>query len=249
MSALLIDIGNSRIKWGLCRDGALEQCASSERGSLLSEAVKAIWQCLPVPERIMASSVVDAAYEQDLTRWCEASWGIAPEFVSVNPDAGIRLAYRQPERFGVDRWLALMGGRSEFAGALCVIDCGTALTIDLLSADDEHQGGVIVPGFRLMQQALLGNTVGIKSAFELSSGQRLSHLLGTDTVSGIEQGALNAVTGAIEHTVAKIKRNMNLPIVCIVTGGDASSVLTELVGEYQHRPHLVLQGLQALIAD
>ncbi len=249
MSTLLLDVGNSRLKWCFEIDGELSGYGAAGHLGVVPKEASEAWLSNPPPSRVMVSNVAGASAETSLSDWCQQHWELAPEFIVTPADQlQIHIAYENPQSFGVDRWLALVAAHELVEGAVCVIDCGTAVTIDALNGDGRHLGGVIVPGIATMQQSLLRNTDGIARAIE-PQDQAGHEVLANNTRTGLDKGALYAVCGAIEHTVTKIKRSTQMPIVCIVTGGDANSILAELEGDYHCHPHLVLQGLQALIAD
>jgi len=248
LSILLLDVGNSRLKWAFAEDGLLTSIGGAPRDGVPPTQAAKLWFSAPAPTRIVASNVAGSDYAAQLSEWCEKQWGVFVEYVQVDAElADIELAYSKAQNFGVDRWLALVAAQRISPGNVCVIDCGTAVTIDLLTAQGKHQGGVILPGLQLMQNSLLKNTDGIKRAKASSfAGNRL---LGNDTWDGIILGSLSAVAGAIELMVSRIKSDMAMPISCVVTGGDAAEVLKMLGKEYQYEPNLVLLGMKALVAE
>ncbi len=171
MSQLLLDIGNSRIKWACLREPYRRGQAFAARGALELQALHARPKAL---SRLFAAagplagvyvcSVAGAAVERQI-RSCAAAAGLrAPHFVhSAAAGAGVRNGYRDPWRLGADRWVGLIGARHEHPGqALCIVSIGTAMTIDLLAADGRHHGGSITPGPRLMIESLLERTAGIR---------------------------------------------------------------------------------------
>lgn len=243
---LLLDIGNSRIKWGWSDGEELSHHGAVVRDEKIFTALAAAWQSLPTPQRIVASNVAGDEFGERLRDWIKEQWALNVEYVAVEQGRdGLNIAYPQPQLFGVDRWVALIAARHLYPGAVCVIDCGTAVTIDVVDVAGKHLGGVIVPGLALMRSTLLQRSGGVSRGIE-SAVEHSHALLGRDTRNGVELGALYAVAGAITHTLAKIKAEAAQPITSIITGGDAEAVLAESTCEYHHAPHLVLHGLQQL---
>jgi len=160
---------------------------------------------------------------------------------------GVRNGYRQPRRLGVDRWIALIGARAETRSAVCVVDAGTAVTIDAMDKTGQHLGGQIIPGPRLMTAALSKETndIGLPTGTARDPGPGMG-LFATNTGAAVQSGTLSAVCGAIERA-AKTMRSGGLRPKIVLTGGDASRILKQLDGNVLHRPHLVLQGLAHMV--
>ena len=123
--------------------------------------------------------------------------------------------------------------------AVCVVDCGTAITLDVVAADGRHRGGLILPGMAMLCRSLEVNTAGI----EMRDDVPASGLLAPGTRAGVEQGARILLASAIDRIVNEIAEQDNgIPDV-IMTGGDATQLLPMLGITVQHVPGLVLQGL------
>ena len=160
---------------------------------------------------------------------------------------GVTSGYKQPRRLGVDRWVALIGAWNEFHSALCVVDAGTATTIDVIDKSGQHLGGQIIPGMRLMRESLQRETSDIapsgKTGRDPGDGMGI---FGKNTNDAIAFGALSATCGAIEHAVTRM-RSARLRPKIVLTGGDASRILKQLNSNVIHRPNLVLQGLSTIV--
>lgn len=244
---LLLDIGNSRLKWACSTGEQLSHHGAVVRDEKIFSALAETWRQWPRPQRIVASNVAGDEFAKRLYDWVKEYWNLGVEYVAVEQGLhGLEIAYPQPQLFGVDRWVALVAARHLYPGTLCVIDSGTAVTIDVVNESGKHLGGVIVPGLALMRSTLLQRSSGVSRGIE-SATASAHMLLGCDTRSGVERGALYAVAGAITHTLAKIKAELAQPITTIITGGDAEAVLNETAAKYHHLPHLVLHGLQRLV--
>ncbi|HEV2286092.1 MAG TPA: type III pantothenate kinase, partial [Steroidobacteraceae bacterium] len=164
MGVLLVDAGNTRIKWARL-DG--------NRPARGKAAVHHAWRPADFASRLLrpargidgmiVASVAGARLNRAL-RSAARRAGIAVWFVSVPRRAGgVTVGYAEPWRLGVDRFAALVGAHALFDGVpLCVVGVGTALTIDLLDGAGRHRGGVIVPAPDLMVSTLLSQTHGIR---------------------------------------------------------------------------------------
>ncbi len=243
---LLLDIGNSCLKWA-CSDGMqLIRRGTAVCDENLFSVLTAAWQGLPRPENIVASNVAGDEFTQQLDQFLDTHWSLRVQYAAVEQGwGGLVVAYPQPQFFGVDRWLALIAARHQYPGGICVIDCGTAMTIDAVDTHGKHLGGVIAPGLDLMRGTLMQRSSGVNRGI-YTINEMSTAVLGSDTQSGVERGVLYAVAGAIVYTLIKLKTELDAPITSIITGGDAERVMAELGGEYHHSPNLVLHGLQLL---
>jgi type III pantothenate kinase len=179
----------------------------------------------------------------------------------------------------VDRWVGLIGAHHDHPGKdLCLVGLGTAMTIDLLTANGRHLGGSIVPGPRLMIESLLEHTAGIRrraggwvatSSFDLVFGavsrvragavrrrrpRRLAKAAGAglfarDTHGGLQAGARHACAALIEHAVREAREQLGRRPRLILAGGAADAITPLLHGRYWREDDLVLRGLAVLAAD
>ena len=244
MTMLLIDAGNSRVKWGFVYDGRLSHVgAVACNNNQIPDAAYEVWRTQS-PLRIVVSNVAGQPFAESLTALCRREWNLRPEYVSTERSAyGVETRYANFNLLGVDRWVALIGA-SEYA-PVCVVDCGTALTLDFLSAGGVHQGGMILPGLSLMQRSLYQRAHGIQySDMNFGSGDKVVHFP-CDTQSAIEQGTLNALAGGIERIVKNWEQETGA-FEKIITGGDASIIQSALKEEYHKVPDLVLRGLHRI---
>jgi type III pantothenate kinase len=176
------------------------------------------------------------------------TWQIEAEFVISTPIAGgVRNAYPQPAKLGVDRWLAMIGAHALERGAVCIVSVGTAMTIDGVAADGRHLGGVIVPGPDLMITSLLKNTSDI--AQRALQGVAGDGLFADNTLGAIRQGAEHALAALIERTVGVMRRTLNETPKLLVTGGASDRIEKALGLPYRAVPDLVLQGLAVLARE
>ncbi len=234
---LLLDIGNTRMKWAQSAGAQLSGFgAADHRGDPAGAFDSREW---PKPSAVAIASVMGAAPDHALAQRIQARFGAAPRFARVEGQrAGLRVAYAEPQRLGIDRWLTLLALWSELRAPFCVASAGTALTFDAVDAHGQHLGGVIAPGLMAMQKTTLGAT-----RFETRDlTQPYTQNLGTDTEACVRQGALHACAGLIERLGG---RSAGARFLC---GGDAETLRPHLENGWQHRAHLVLEGLQTLVS-
>jgi len=248
--SLLLDIGNTRIKWARLLDGTLlEGEPVVHTGLDAGQLFDSLWADILRPGRVVVACVAASLLRQQLEYWCQLRWELQPEFVRATAErGGLRNGYRNPDQLGVDRWLAMLGARClpQLSGApICVVDCGTALTVDIVRATGEHLGGWIAPGLTLMRRQLAGNTM----LPEPDSKSVMAYPEpGRDTQAGLLGGTLHAAVGLILQAWEQAHVHLGERPICLLTGGDADVLYVNLPLDSQLYPSLVLQGL-ALIAQ
>lgn len=249
--SLLLDAGNTRLKWGICVDGNITRTGTFTKDSKTKAGLATLAAKLPRKvDAILASNVAGASFGTKLSSVIGLHCGRDVKFArSEREGFGIRNAYRQPRRLGVDRWVAMIGARAESKSALCVVDAGSAITIDALDRHGQHLGGQIIPGLHLMHRSLESDTSGI-SGLRVRSGDPGAGmaLFAKGTERAVQAGAMNAICGAIERAVGIMRKDGLRPKI-ILTGGGATPILRQLGDKVLHRPHLVLQGLATMLQD
>lgn len=238
---LLIDAGNSFLKYGW-----LEQDSVTAIGRLGQTREPRHWQ-IPtegrLPQRILIACVAGPTVEAQLTEWCGSRFGREPEFLRTPAsEAGVTNAYREPARLGIDRWAAMRAARQRFAGPLCVVDAGTALTLDFLLADGRHLGGYIVPGLGSLPDCLGATTPLAFAGPEPERGPE-ERQPGQTTTECIRQGALQMSCAMVESALHRLEQQYEAPFACIISGGDAARLAAGLDVPSTIEPELVLQGL------
>ncbi|MEM9403709.1 MAG: type III pantothenate kinase [Pseudomonadota bacterium] len=240
MRALLIDAGNSRVKWGFWSTGRLQ-----DSGVISTAAFRDGEAALPSvePTRVLVSNV---AGEQVARRLIDSP--VAPEFVNAMAECGgVINAYSAPERLGVDRWMALLAARAEFDQACLVVDAGTAVTLDALAADGQHIGGQILPGAPLMMTSLASGTSDLPDLeTEAGIAPASAELFATATDDAIRRGSWTAVIGAVDVACRSL-RDREGDVRLVLTGGDAPRMLNAMAMPVEHRPDLVLHGLAVML--
>ncbi len=243
---LLVDIGNTRIKSAWCTDGRLSGWPSlPTRG----DAVFAGWPAGHLdagPQRVLVSNVAGPGIAGQLAEFVHARWNIEAEFVRpVRERCGLRTRYREPARLGVDRWLAALAAWHERAGAVCVIDIGTALTADIVTADGEHLGGLIAPGPELMRTSLTQGTAELEcEAIATVAG------FADNTTDAISLGCTLAVAGLLRQVRERLATQDGCADAAwYLTGGGAAPLLPLIDWPCEQVPDLVLRGLAVHAGD
>ena len=252
---LLIDIGNSRIKWCLYNseenefglDGAMLN-DKSELPALFSEH----WSHLDSPGRVVVSNVSGQQLSEVLDAWVEQAWQIKTEYVKTEASAfGVSNAYPDYPDLGVDRWMVIIAAWQRFREqekAVCVVDCGTATTIDGISATGQHLGGFIFPGYTIMQEMLLNNTSDIELARKILPGKISPSIkFSSSTEEGVNSGCYLATISIIDRVVTSMQEDYGEQVNCIITGGNAELVVEQLAGRFEYEPWLVLHGLAMVL--
>lgn len=240
---LLVDVGNTRIKWGLAHAREISGYgAAVHAGKSLTEVLPTVWADLPLPQRILVANVAGANAAEGLRHYCREHFKLVPEFVvPVWQSCGVTNGYHDPAQLGADRWAAVIGAYRQHRGPVCVIGCGTAITVDTVIPDGLHLGGLIAPGLGIMHRALAAATAALPS----EAGDTVQ-FYARDTGTAVTSGVHYAATFFIEHAVAEIRVEHGQDMPALLTGGDAEKLQTLLRGRFTLTPHLVLEGLSVL---
>jgi len=241
---LLVDIGNTRLKWAWLEAGRLgEPGAVLHAGGLPRQTLAAMRGLGQQAAEIVVASVAAQPLTAAMATLLEDTFSAPVRMAETEAGAaGVRNGYAEPKQLGVDRWLAILAAFAHFRRAVCVIDAGTALTVDAVGRDGRHLGGLIVPGRELMRSALLRATGGISSAAQLAPARQNTDHWGRDTESCMRLGSLHALNGLIEGCMRALSASDGGAALA-VTGGDAPALLAALQHPAEHRPLLVLEGL------
>ena len=246
---LLIDAGNTRVKWALADNdaapgvwlahGAVTHADLPQLELAWSDAV-----ARHGVGRIVVANVAGNALRVQLEYVLQRAFpGLDLEhavtwFASVPALAGVTNGYRNSAQLGCDRFAAAIGGHTLAPGlAIIVANCGTATTIDAITADGFFLGGMIVPGLALMAGALARNTAQLP---QIAQDGKLPDGFADNTDDAILSGCMVAQSGAIEHAFAQ-----HGAAVCILSGGAAPSIAPLLTVPYQMVDNVVLVGLHA----
>ncbi len=241
---LLVDIGNTRAKWVQMNDVSWSVQHFVLEPLEFEEQLASAWGDIPKPTKICVVCVAAGDLADRLRGWCHQQWGIKPVFAKTHAEQlGLRNHYDDPATLGCDRWLNLLATRHLLAGKVCVVDCGSAVTIDALSDDNQFIGGVIFPGLNMMRKSLVKETAAIKLAHS-----QADVFPARNTTDGVNSGTLMAMRGAIRDIINKFREKLGNDMSILFTGGDARYIAEGFGEEVRIELDMVLRGL-ALIAN
>ncbi|WP_027793339.1 type III pantothenate kinase [Paraburkholderia acidipaludis] len=265
---LLIDAGNSRIKWAIADAAGPRTHAGAANHDSLFDGKPELpgWSALPAPASAWISNVAGDRVGQRIDALIEARWPGLPRTVirSSAQQCGVTNGYATPGSLGSDRWAGLIGARAAFPGEpLLIATFGTATTLEALRADGRFVGGLIAPGWTLMMRSLGEHTAQLP-VLDASSARGLIGGVADDAKSGadaapagpffaadtrrsISAGCALAQAALIERAWADLQREWKEPVRLVVSGGAAAEVTAALKVPHTRHDALVLAGL-ALIA-
>jgi len=239
---LELDMGNSRCKWRLVEALALDVRA---RGVVPASAaaVRGLIRELPwAPSRLRVASVCSEAVEAALLDEVAGRWSAGVEFAcSEAVCQGVHNGYRNPERLGVDRWLAMVSAWQRLRRPVLVVDAGSALTLDLVDGEGRHRGGHILAGRAAMIRALNLSTAGVQVP-ELAE-QVVDW--GRDTVEAVTAGAALALPAAVLDALVMAECELGQRVELVLSGGDGEWLERQL----QRRDALELFRIDDLVLD
>jgi type III pantothenate kinase len=244
MTILLVDIGNTRVKWALLRGavpGPMRAVLHGGDGKVLSALVRRAPRDV---ERVIAVNVAGSKLGRALDAAVRQRFGVRPEYIRSTRSAhGVRNRYRDTWRLGADRWVGVIAAHALARGrAVLVANVGTALTIDAVTAKGAHLGGAIVPGPAAMIESLLRGTHGIRRRVRGSSPP-VRTLFAADTASALAAGATFATAAFIDRALAEATRTLRARPLLLLTGGAAPALRRHLKSPARVVPDLVLRGL------
>ena len=246
---VLVDIGNTRIKWATLADGRLVRRGSAVHRDSLDAGVAAFAAELPARPRIIAANVAGEPMAARLRALVATQPGASLDLVATAAEHfGVRCAYAEPSRLGVDRWVGVLAAYHSAHGTACAIDAGTAVTFDAVDSTGAHLGGLILPSARLLASTLDRNTSNIGRTAPAPDVARGLDLSGRNTDAAVGHGAWLALSAALDRAVAIVERALGTRPIVYLTGGDAEALRGWLETRVELRADLVLEGLK-LFAD
>lgn len=241
---LELDAGNTRVKWrvldaqGRRRGGGFLN-SDATAGDMLEPMLAA--RGLSSARMVSVASPVVA---HSIAHMLEKDYGIELELISVTRECcGVKNPYEVFHKLGADRWLAVLAAKARYGDNCLVVDCGSAVTVELLSAG-EYLGGVISPGAGLMFKSLYSDTHQVKV-----SAERPKFLApGLSTESAVRCGVWGALVGLVSRYRELLLENAE-DISVVVCGGDAQELAALLPFEHHLHEELVLDGLAVVQSD
>jgi type III pantothenate kinase len=241
---LVLDVGNSRMKWGLHGPRGWVAQGATANADIGTLALRD-WHNLPRPLRAIGVNVAGEAVRVRVEAQL-ARWRLVPEWQQARESAcGVTNRYARPSQLGADRWASLVGAWQRsievdlFPPACVVVNAGTAVTVDALDEEGVFRGGLILPGLRLMLQALAENTAALKSP----PGE--FRAFPDNTADALQSGAVQAICGAVEQMRRQIDTNP-AQVRVYLAGGAARDIAPHLSPPVEVVDHLVLEGVLAL---
>jgi len=231
---LELDVGNTRIKWRQLQVGS---------GKVLSaDAALSVAQLIDgeagsaQPSMVRLCSVRASEAVAEIRSWVQQTWNLEVQEARVTRScAGVTNHYADLTRLGVDRWLAMIAAFHRRPGGCMIVDSGTAVTVDIVAADGQHQGGYIVPGRALMCRSLQEHTRIRLSASGLEPGVSPGH----STDEAVQHGVLAMQVALVERAIAQVPGDIG-DLNLYLTGGDS-----ELLARNLQMPEQAEQGQQA----
>ncbi|UZE95847.1 type III pantothenate kinase [Alkalimarinus alittae] len=232
---LQIDIGNSYLKWRIVDNDTIISRGREATSANLTLNGLANWGNI---RSVSISSVAADCVERRLREVLSVKLpSLVPYFAkSQSALRGVVNAYKEPASLGVDRWLAIVAGYSRCKDSCYIVDCGSAITVDVVDSHGRHKGGYILPGLRLMRQSLSAGTERV----EFNDLEGVGDKHGITTSECVRSGVNFVLLSIFDRLRTKMKEEGIKRL--IVTGGDGVHVKS--FGEHvEYYPDLVLEGL------
>ena len=247
---LLLDLGNTRLKWALADDGLGVVEALAHAGPDFLPALEQRLRALPPVDSVhlvaVAAETLTTAVIELVMRTVQCTYWPLRRHRTAAAAAGLRCAYADPQRLGTDRWLALRGALKVAAPPLLVVNAGTALTLDAVASDGQHLGGLILAGIASMRDGLLQRAPHLDSA---STPPVRDQFWAQDTRPAVAQAPWQAAAGLIERGLRHLQTEAAAQPVVLLAGGDAEVLAGLLDCDVRIEPNLVLLGLLEAAAE
>ena len=243
---VVVDIGNTRMKWGLCREGRIERMAALQSGNPDAWTAKAErWQ-LPRGARWVVTAV-NSNPIIPFFDWIKARGDVCAS-IAGHEEIGLPLSVSEPHQVGTDRLFTALAAvrRSPPGTPIATINVGTAMTVDFVNPDGVFTGGLIMPGPRTMAKSLRDYTDRlplVETEPRFSTDYR-----GNNTVEAIQIGITVALVGAADQAILSFAYDMEQPVSVFITGGGSRYFSGESFAadtrEIVRDPRLTLDGIR-----
>ena len=244
---LLIDAGNSSVKWRLSTAMNQSNISNNTYPENITESFFVdSWKSIEKPAKIFVTCVANDLVWQLLDKACQQLWSIkAVRITATAEEFGLINAYEEPSTLGSDRWCAMIGAYIEIESDFIVVDCGSAITIDVVRRSEKHRvanhlGGYILPGVTMMKNSLGAQTADVKVDTEITHS---SVITPANTTTGCVNAAVYLAAVKLIETVFEQQSKKLINLQCVLTGGDANLVAELLSIKYVMMPDVVLRGL------
>ncbi len=241
INLLLLDVGHARVKLGIVRAGELlaSQRVALDQPENLAGAVEELWRRLDDKGAEVAGAASNRTAAEEVAALVQTATGQRPQWVGPDLDLPIQVATRQPERTGVDRILNIAAAHQQLGKACCVVDAGSAITVDFCDDDGTFLGGCIAPGADAQAAALHR----VAPHLPLVKATATDAPFGDDTESAINAGIVNGLRGLVRHSVEQHAMSLDAWPETIATGGDASELFGGWELVHAVSPDLTLYGI------
>ena len=241
---ILLDCGNSQIKGQLWRHGQMQE-SLFQKYDAQWEVSLADWLQAQGGSHCYLASVLDAERQEKLIAVLKDQFDDSiTQFVSENESLGVENGYDDPGQLGIDRWLALLAAAELIDGDCMVIDAGSAITLDLLSADGKHLGGAILPGC----ETSMDQFKRIFSQIDFSAPEiAVSDKPGSSTAAAIQIDYADSSIEALSELVDRWSTMLSDNPTILLGGGDAYRVQRELARSSRIVPDLVFRGMLRMV--
>ena len=247
MTFLALDVGNTRLKWGVYENPA-PGAKLLGSGAVFLENIDRLadqdWRDLPEPTHMLGCIVAGEAIRRRVEEQMEL-WDITPHWaVSSAAEAGMTNGYDHPTRLGADRWVAMIGAHARMrqtSGSqpkpMVVVMVGTAVTVEAIDASGKFLGGLILPGHGIMLRALESGTAGLR----VPTGEVCE--FPTNTSDALTSGGTFAIAGAVERMVHHVRQHCAAEPACYMTGGAGWKMAPSMSVQFELVDSLIFDGL------
>jgi type III pantothenate kinase len=246
MHLLVLDVGNTRLKWGLYAHAQRGADLLAHGAMLLEEVdqLRAVLDRQPRATQVIGCAVAGAVVTARVCAVLDAL-GLHCNWIAAHAQqCGVRNSYAVPSLLGADRWAGQLGARQRVPDrAAMIISVGTAVTIDCLSQDGLFIGGIILPGFGLMLKALEMGTAGLR----VPEGEICE--FPSNTSDALMTGGALAISCAARQMYSRLHAREPGGDTVLLPGGAAPKLRDALGLPHQHVEHLVFEGLLCIAAQ
>jgi type III pantothenate kinase len=247
---LVVDVGNTQTHFGTYRGGELVEhwrfaTVRDSTADELGAVLRNLLELRGIGLADLEASIVSSTVPQLRPEWeAMAERYLGHEMLVVGPGirTGMALRYDNPREIGPDRLVNAVAAYDRVHGACVVVDFGTALTFDPVSADGEYLGGIIAPGIEIAMEALTSRAAALPR-IDLAPPRSL---IGKTTIDGIRSGVIYGYAAQVDGILRRLRAEMGPEIETIATGGLAGHIVpfTEEIDETDDL--LTLTGLRLL---